>query len=209
MFLLLSFLFCIAITRSLLPHDVSIHTMSTPHALPTLVAYTDTHAKGNTFSQLEHIECLLHTSTPRSYNIYMGRCKPSYLTLYITFIVIANSNDIHQNPGPNESTIYPCGTCDKPVTWDHRAITCDTCDQWFHIDCQDVHSGTYNELIDCTGVRWDCIICGNPNYSLSCYGISNTDISNQFSVLSDTSIASPTQTSGLKPLHSSTPRSIS
>ena len=50
---------------------------------------------------------------------------------YLILVLLSNVNDINSNPGPthNDSTIYPCGTCDQPVTWDHRAIRCDTCDQ--------------------------------------------------------------------------------
>ena len=53
---------------------------------------------------------------------------------YITILLMAISNDVQLNPGPtnNDSTIYGCGTCNQPVTWDHRAVVCDTCDQWYH-----------------------------------------------------------------------------
>ena len=47
---------------------------------------------------------------------------------YLIPILIATSNDIQLNPGPN-STTYNCGTCDLPVTWKGKAIMCDTCNQ--------------------------------------------------------------------------------
>lgn len=128
---------------------------------------------------------------------------------YIILLVLANSNDVQLNPGPtpdhtNNSTVYSCGTCDKPVTWDDKAICCETCEQWYHIHCQNVNSRTYSELVDNSAVVWDCIVCDNPNYSSVCF---NTILStsNQFSVLSDTTLASPVPGNTLKPVHTSTP----
>jgi hypothetical protein len=37
------------------------------------------------------------------------------LLAYLVIILIQISNDINPNPGP-DATIYPCGTCDQPVT---------------------------------------------------------------------------------------------
>ena len=67
---------------------------------------------------------------------------------YINILLMAISNDVQLNPGPtnNDSTIYGCGTCTQPVTWDHRAVVCDTCDQWYHISCQEIRSETYSIL---------------------------------------------------------------
>ena len=120
--------------------------------------------------------------------------QPKHFLACLMLTLLANSNDIQLNPGPqhNNSTIYPCGTCDQPVTWDHRAIVCDSCDQWYHIDCQDVHSGTYSNLSEDSGIRWDCIICDNPNYTTICFDLHSFQSTNHFSLLSDTSLTSPT-----------------
>ena len=48
------------------------------------------------------------------------------LLTFLSMILIAMANNVNPNPGPDSST-YPCGTCDKPVTWDDRGIVCDTC----------------------------------------------------------------------------------
>ena len=75
--------------------------------------------------------------------------KPSRPLLFFLLLVIVQSNDIECNLGPsNDSTKYMCGTCDNSVTWEHRGIACETCDQWFHIDCQNIHSNTYDKLSD-------------------------------------------------------------
>ena len=72
--------------------------------------------------------------------------KPSRPLLFFLFLIIALSNDTESNPGPsNGSTKYICGrgpTCDNTVTWEHKGIVCETFDQWYHIDCQNVHSNT-------------------------------------------------------------------
>jgi hypothetical protein len=58
------------------------------------------------------------------------------------------SNDVNINPGPSTSdSLYPCGICDKPVTWDDRGIVCDTCNQWYHANCQSMKSSLYLEFM--------------------------------------------------------------
>ena len=59
------------------------------------------------------------------------RSRPSKT---ITIIVIILSGDIQVNPGP--TSIYSCGCCELPVTWDHqRAVCCDNCKLWYHSEC--------------------------------------------------------------------------
>ena len=134
-------------------------------------------------------------------------CKSGFA--YLILILLANANDINPNPGPthNDSTIFPCGTCDQPVTWDNRAIRCDTCDQWYHIGCQDVHSKTYSYLVsdEHVAIRWDCMICDNSNYHSLCYGSTAIQTSNSFILLDELMNTSGEQNIP-NPVHSSTPR---
>ena len=37
------------------------------------------------------------------------------------------------------------GTCDNTVTWEHKGFVCETYAQRNHIDCQNVHSNTYED----------------------------------------------------------------
>ena len=90
----------------------------------------------------------------------------------------------------NQSTVYLCGTCDKPVTWDHKAVICDSRDQWYHIDCRDMHSGTYNILNEDSEIRWDCIVCNNPNYSSICFGLYSFETSSQHLLHQDSNLTS-------------------
>jgi len=37
------------------------------------------------------------------------------------------------------SSVYLCGACKEPVTWNNKGIMCELCELWFHIQCQNVH----------------------------------------------------------------------
>lgn len=139
-----------------------------------------------------------------------SRINPSKLLLYFLLLVISQSNDIEINPGPsNDSTKYTCGTCDNTVTWEHKGIVCETCDQWFHVDCQNIDSKTYDILNDST-ISWHCLICGNPNYSIcpfDLHGISsskNTFDNLHHSMQDENSSGLSTPTNRFKPSHQST-----
>ena len=75
------------------------------------------------------------------------------------------------NPGPpmsgtgslNLSSIFPCGYCEDPVTWEQRGICCDSCDMWFHKDCVDMRSFTFLAY-STTNVSWICCRCNHSNF---------------------------------------------
>jgi len=94
-----------------------------------------------------------------------------------------------------------------PITMDHRAVVCDTCDRWYHIDCQDVNTGTDSILNDDSAIRWDCIVCNNPNFTTVGFDLPSISTDNPYSVLSisSTSIPGPGVNHNIKPIHSSTP----
>lgn len=79
--------------------------------------------------------------TLNTYHLFRNNCLDKVETIrqrsllaYLAVIPIKTSNDINLNPEP-ETTVYPCGTCDHPVTWNDRGIVCDTCNQWYHVSC--------------------------------------------------------------------------
>lgn len=56
-----------------------------------------------------------------------SRIRLSESLVYLAVILITLSNDVNLNPGlTTTDTLYPCGTCDQPVTWEDRGIICDT-----------------------------------------------------------------------------------
>ena len=86
------------------------------------------------------------------------------------------------------STIYPCGSCGLPVTWDAEdyCITCDTCCAWFHGPCQNIGNSTYADMeADHFRFNWTCNKCGARNANTSIYNVSTH---NNFSVLLNESL---------------------
>ncbi|CAC5403609.1 unnamed protein product [Mytilus coruscus] len=67
-----------------------------------------------------------------------------------------------------------------------------------------MNTKSYNEYANDSALAWDCITCGCPNYSTLCYSLI-LSTSNHYSVLSDTSLTSPTSSKNMRPLHASTP----
>ena len=60
--------------------------------------------------------------------------------LYISLLLLALSLDIESNPGPiqtqvyleGNSTVFPYGSCEQPVTWSCKGVECDACFLWYH-----------------------------------------------------------------------------
>ena len=40
----------------------------------------------------------------------------------------------------------PCGICQKDVPTKHKAICCDLCNKWTHIDCNSLNKTTYIQI---------------------------------------------------------------
>ena len=126
--------------------------------------------------------------------------RTNRLLSHLIMIILAQSNDIHLNPGPsvnheNGDRIYLCGTCDNPVSWDHKGIICETCDQWYHAECQNIHSKTYGQLSDSRlNVSWHCIICCSPNYSTVVHDLYRSEVSHCSSTIGPIPDISTTRT---------------
>ena len=113
-----------------------------------------------------------------------SNCKLSLL--YICVLLIGNSGDCELNPGP-EDTSYPCGVCKNQVGWEERAIVCDSCNTWFHIDCQGMNPSMYSLFNkSCNqSMYWECYKCGLPNFSTSLFDtMSYMNSTNKFDSLS-------------------------
>lgn len=65
--------------------------------------------------------------------------------LYLSLILILQSADCEQNPGPRTPK-YPCMICSKAVKWNQRAVACDNCEGWYHTECMNMNSQIYTAL---------------------------------------------------------------
>ena len=82
--------------------------------------------------------------------------------------LILRSGDVHPNPGPRPAgpPILPCGTCQRSVKNRDKAIICDECNLWYHINCVGISPSTYHSLIhQDQSAHWFCEHCGIPNYT--------------------------------------------
>ena len=82
--------------------------------------------------------------------------------------VILRSGDVHPNPGPRPAgpPIFPCGTCQRSVKNRDKAIICDECNLWYHINCVGISPSTYHSLIhQDQSAHWFCERYGIPNYT--------------------------------------------
>jgi len=96
-------------------------------------------------------------------NILDKPVKSKTTLIYIFVLLVNQSSNVETNPGPDASQ-YPCGHCSLEVTWSQKGIFCDSCDQWFHANCQSIGDETYDRLSDSRHV-WVCTTCGLPNYA--------------------------------------------
>ena len=111
---------------------------------------------------------------------------------YICVLLISNSWDTETNPGPESRSDphFPCGLCDVSVGWEDRGICCDTCNVWYHIDCQGMSPTMYSIYNRSLGksMAWECMRCGMPNFSTSLFDTTaSLEVSNRFETLSSLS----------------------
>ena len=84
------------------------------------------------------------------------------------------AGDVELNPGPNYK--YPCPRCNKPVKSNQKGIQCDTCNNWFHANCEYLSSSVYSSL-SVSVDPWYCSVCSLPPLSDSFFGSSEVDTS--------------------------------
>ena len=67
------------------------------------------------------------------------------------------------NPPPTRNIKWPCIICNRPVQCNQKAIECDSCQNWCHMNCdgritiQDYKY--YEDNQDNPNVEWRCLLC--------------------------------------------------
>ena len=73
-------------------------------------------------------------------------------------------NSSSQISGEQTTSVYICRKCSHPVGWDCEGVLCEGCDNWFHIECQQIHSDQYSKLGH-SSVVWTCSVCDTDHHS--------------------------------------------
>ena len=142
--------------------------------------------------------------------------KRNGFKLTFLLLVLLLSGDIESNPGPthaqhvldhSQETVFPCGSCHLPVTWQCRGVECDSCSCWYHADCQNISESMYDRFgSDAGGIfTWICLACNNINVTTnSNKSLDSFETSNPFHPL--TSSPNTENITKKTPMHTSTPK---
>ena len=106
---------------------------------------------------------------------------PNGRQLFLLLILLL-SGDIESNPGPRQVK-FPCGVCEKAVKWKQRAIACENCSKWYHVECMQMSTNTYEVLAN-TSLEWICCQCGLANFSSSIFSETISKFANFYDILS-------------------------
>ena len=68
--------------------------------------------------------------------------------LHITFRMARENGSQSKNRADlsGSKSKYPCGKCDREVSWEGRGVACESCGIWFHATCQGIGKSTYINL---------------------------------------------------------------
>ena len=93
-------------------------------------------------------------------------------SVYLCLLLLMQAGDCELNPGPTHDdsscSKFPCIICHEPCTWSQRAVQCDECDGWYHVQCMSMESIVY-EGLGGSNVSWICCNCGIANFSTSLF----------------------------------------
>ena len=128
--------------------------------------------------------------------------RPKPLRVHTTHQTIAQMTKTHTTPVVSAITQLTGTNGELPVKLVDSGFTCG---QWFHLECQDIGSGSYD--LGRSDVTWHCIICANANYPTVTFDLRGIDTS-QHSLTSDSSL-SVNMDCSFHPLHTSTPTKAS
>ena len=161
-------IFCVLIVSVLRSKTISVNVNQPIKSYTVL-------SKSMENTTINRIEILILGANIRNNIHCYVNSKNKHTALYLLILLL--QNDIETNPGPVK---FPCGACGKDVRHGQRAVSCDCCDAWFHINCQGMSAKTYESHIG-EEFSWVCLSCGLPNFNSSYFASFST--SNSFEAL--------------------------
>ncbi|CAC5403689.1 unnamed protein product [Mytilus coruscus] len=109
----------------------------------------------------------LHHSGRRPISLPV-QARQNITTMLLIILLILLSGDIETNPSPKTANVFPCGLCERPVTWSREGVCCDCCSIWHHRSCIELCTTDY-ELLQRSNVQWMCCKCDSLNVSSFTY----------------------------------------
>ena len=81
------------------------------------------------------------------------------------------------NPPPTRNIKWPCIICNRPVQSNQKAIECDTCQKWCHINCDGrVTPQDYEVFQNNPNFEWQCLYCTlKEKYDIFPFTLCDTD----------------------------------
>ena len=120
------------------------------------------------------------THTKRQQKLLLFFCNSLLAFLCLTLSMTVLNMNIDSS---EDDTLFPCGKCLSPVTYDHKGLQCDTCNKWFHAPCQRVGESLYDYLSN-SSCSWHCTKCNSTNYTVgSSQGLNSFTSENWYSIL--------------------------
>ena len=104
-------------------------------------------------------------------------------------------NPVELNPGPVK---YLCGVCQKAVKNNGKAICCDKCAIWYHMNCTSMSNAVYKTQVN-NSKSWICCQCGMPNFDSALFQSTVIDTSNSFELLNSSCESIDSLTSVISP----------
>ena len=134
----------------------------------------------------------------------------SLSTKQLSLFIILLAGDIQLNPGPcPQTSTYPCGTCELPVTWSSAGICCDQCDVWHHKSCIDEMNSEEFSKLENSASDWNCFKCksiSSSSFTYHSFCLESSTDAVSFAHSSASTIPSPPHNPFPPTLKSSTPR---
>ena len=123
----------------------------------------------------------------------------------VLLLIMVQAGDIELNPGPKQSSVFPCGLCQIPVTWSNEGVCCDCCSVWHHKSCIELCTADY-ELLQRSNVQWMCCKCDSLNVSSFTYHSYEIDNVSYYEPLTTTESFQDSFMSQFSPLKTSSPK---